>query len=79
MKKEFNVADHILVPKHIKMSEEEVKDLFAKYNISSKQMPAISIKDPAIKNMDVKAGDVIKILRIGSVGKSVYYRTVRNI
>ena len=78
-KKEFNVIDHILVPKHVIMSNEEVKDLLAKYNISLKQLPAISIKDPAIKQMDIEAGNVIKILRNSAVGKSVYYRVVKNI
>ena len=67
------------MPKHVVMTEEETRDLLAKYNISKKQMPAISIKDPVIKDIDVKVGDVIKILRESLVGKSFYYRAVRNI
>ena len=77
--KEIDITKSILVPKHILMKEDEVKDLLAKYNISSNQLPKISRKDPAIAGIGVKAGDVIKIIRQSqTAGKSFYYRMVVN-
>jgi DNA-directed RNA polymerase subunit H len=41
-------------------------------------MPAISPKDPAVKELNVKMGDVIKITRNSPTqGKSEFYRVVR--
>lgn len=78
MTKEINVQQHVLVPKHILMTEKEVGELLTKYNISKKQMPLISIKDSAIKDMEVKGGDVIKIIRNSPTQiKSEYYRLVQ--
>ena len=75
--KEIKIEDHILVPKHLIIDEKEVNELLAKYNISKKQIPQIKIKDPTIKNLNAKAGDIIKIIRKSSVqGKSIFYRVV---
>ena len=74
---DFKLTDHILVPKHEKLEEEKANKLLQKYNISKLQLPKISRKDPAIKAMDVNAGDIIKIIReSGTAGKSVFYRVV---
>lgn len=75
--KEIKVEDHILVPKHMIMDEKEVEELLSKYNISKKQIPQIKIKDSAIKNLNTKGGDIIKIIRKSPVqGKSIFYRVV---
>lgn len=77
MGKEDIVDEHVLVPKHTKLGEKATKELLDKYNISVDQLPKILIKDAAIKNLDVKAGDVIKIERNSiTAGKSTYYRLV---
>jgi len=74
MKKELK---HELVPLHEVLSEEEAKALLDKYNISSGQMPKIFIDDPALKELKVKAGDIVKITRKEAVvGTSVTYRVV---
>ena len=40
-------------------------------------MPKILITDPAIKHLQIKAGDIIKIIRRSKfIGNSVYYRVV---
>jgi DNA-directed RNA polymerase subunit H len=68
---------HVLVPKHDKCSEKEKTEVLEKYNISLKQLPRISKKDPAIVHLDVEAGDVIKITRKGSnAGSATFYRVV---
>ena len=73
----FNVLKHKLVPKHEILSEEEKKKLLEKYNISEKQLPKILKKDPVVKALGAKEGDVIKITRESPVaGKVVYYRLV---
>ncbi len=68
---------HILVPEHQKLSREEADALFKRYNITQSELPKIYLKDPAIRHLDVKEGDVIKITRRSPTsGESVYYRVV---
>ncbi|MGC8929260.1 MAG: DNA-directed RNA polymerase subunit H [Candidatus Woesearchaeota archaeon] len=68
---------HELVPEHIKISESEKKELLEKYKISLNELPRILKNDPAIAHLNVKEGDVIKIIRKSeSAGQSVYYRVV---
>ena len=73
----WSVEDHILVPKHSKLSEKDKKELLAHYHIEPMDLPRIFINDPAIQHLDVKQGDVIKIERNSpTAGTSVYYRAV---
>lgn len=75
--KNYKIEDHILVPKHIKLNEDEIKKVLEFYNISIKQLPRISPKDAVIKNLNVKQGDVIKIIRNSDIaGETVFYRVV---
>ena len=67
------------MPVHEKLTEEEKKKVFQRLNVSMSQMPAIFPTDPAIENLDVKPGDLIKITRNSPTAiKSVYYRVVVN-
>ena len=79
-KPKFDVSTHILVPKHTKISEKEKKEMFAKFNIDSPVfLPKISKDDPAIKGLDVKSGDIVKIVRKSlTAGEAVFYRGVTN-
>ena len=75
----FKVENHSLVPKHSKLSDKEKKDLLEKYNITIKELPRIFKKDAAIKDLSVKSGDIIKIVRKSpTAGESVFYRCVIN-
>ncbi len=77
MKENFNIFDHILVPKHVLLNQEEVTNLLKKYNINLNQLPKISIKDPAAKILNAKKEDVIKIIRKSeTAGLSEFYRVV---
>ena len=79
MAKKFDIKKHSLVPKHSKVSEKEKKDIIEKYKISVYDLPLIERKDAAIKDLDVKPGDVIKIIRDSpTAGESVFYRCVIN-
>ena len=72
------IIDHMFVPKHIVLSDEEAQqEVLLKYNISKKRMPSISIKDPALHSLQINAGDIIKIIRNSHVtGKATFYRVV---
>lgn len=75
----YDISKHILVPKHTKLNEADVKKLLEKYNVNLKQLPRIIKNDPAIQHLDVKVGDVIRIERDSpTVGKVDFYRVVTN-
>ena len=79
-KRKAIVKDHALVPKHIKLGEKEKEQLFEKYGITLKELPKILRDDPAIEQLDVKSGDVIKIIRKSpTAGEAVFYRGVINV
>ena len=72
-----NLIEHELVPKHVKMTEHEVTKLLEFFNIGVKQLPKISIKDPIVKQLGAKVGEIIKIARKSpTIGMSFYYRLV---
>ncbi|MDD5417602.1 MAG: DNA-directed RNA polymerase subunit H [Candidatus Nanoarchaeia archaeon] len=84
---EFDIFKHQLVPIHTILKEKEKAELLKKYNIKVYQLPKLSIKDPAIKQikknskegdeLPVNAGDVVEITRKSeTAGKSVYYRVI---
>jgi len=73
----FSVKDHVLVPSHELCTEDEKKQLFARYKVQPFQLPRITATDPAIRHLSVKVGDVIKIIRNSeTAGSSVFYRIV---
>ena len=67
-----------LVPKHSIASESELAELTARLGVKPERFPVISIEDPALKDISVKIGDVIRIDRESRVTKQVepYYRIV---
>jgi len=73
----FDVTKHELVPKHSKLSEKEMKELFEKYSIELPNLPRIYKSDPSIQHLDVKDGDVVKISRKSpTAGETCFYRRV---
>ena len=76
-KPKFKVDKHILTPKHTKLSEKDKAALFEKYNVTSKEMPKIFRTDAALREIDAKPGDVIKVTRNSqTAGQSLFYRVV---
>ena len=76
-KSKFKVDKHILTPKHLKIGEKEKAQVLDKYHVSSKEMPKILKTDSAIKGLDPKPGDMIKIIRkSATAGESIFYRVV---
>jgi DNA-directed RNA polymerase subunit H len=75
--KEFNILKHDLVPKHIILNEEEIKQVLDKYGIKPKNLPKIFTNDPVVKELNAKEGDILKIIRkSATAGESLYYRIV---
>jgi DNA-directed RNA polymerase subunit H (RpoH/RPB5) len=72
----FNPTKHQLVPRHVKLSNEEVTEMMDKYLIRGKiQLPYILHNDPIAKWLGLKQGDVIKIERYNeNSGLAYYYR-----
>ena len=73
----FKVENHILSPKHLKISKEDVEDLLTRYHITLKDLPRIHYKDAGIAHLNVKENDVICIERKSpTAGSSLFYRRV---
>ena len=77
MEEEINILKHELVPKHLKLTQQERTEILQKYNISITQLPKIKIDDPTIKDLKAEIGDIIKIIRPSPTAKeTTFYRAV---
>ncbi|MEO2154184.1 MAG: DNA-directed RNA polymerase subunit H [Nanoarchaeota archaeon] len=71
------VKNHRLFPEARILNEKEVKELLSKYKIKKEHLPKILEKDPLVKVLGAKKGDVIEIKRKSLItGESTYYRLV---
>lgn len=73
---QINAIKHSLVPKHIRLSEEEKMEVFKKYNIErDSQLPQISRFDPIAKILLMRPGEICKIERFEKLSFNTdYYR-----
>lgn len=73
---QFNILNHILVPNHNVMKDNEVKDVMIKYNIIDKnQFPDISRFDPVSRAIGLRPGQVCHIIRPSKTAiEADYYR-----
>jgi DNA-directed RNA polymerase subunit H (RpoH/RPB5) len=73
---QFNILNHILVPPHIVINEDEVKNVMTRYNIYDKiQFPDISRFDPVARAIGLRPGQVCHILRPSKTAITTdYYR-----
>lgn len=70
-------TEHVLVPKHTLLTEDEKKDLLNAYNIKDKDLPKIISSDPIARYYGAKKGQIFKIMRQNETcGESIYYRIV---
>ncbi|MHB8567639.1 MAG: DNA-directed RNA polymerase subunit H [Nitrososphaerales archaeon] len=71
------VTDHILVPKHEIVGEEEKKQILTQYNATEDQFPFLFSIDPVVREIGAKPGDMVKITRVSdTAGETTYYRYV---
>ena len=61
--KRFSVLDHVLVPKHIKLTEEEAYQVLKELGLRPEQLPILRADDPVPKELGLKPGDIVKIIR----------------
>ena len=76
----YNPTKHKLVPKHTKISQQELSKIMDFYSIASKnQLPIILKDDPIVRYYNFKTGDVLKInASLGSLNTNYHsYRCVR--
>ena len=72
-----NILKNILVPEHLKLSEEEKEKVLKEFNVSANKLPMILLSDAAVQHLNVKEGDIIKIIRNSPTNKqTAFYRVV---
>jgi DNA-directed RNA polymerase subunit H len=78
LKPRTDILDHELIPRHVILTEDEKKDVLKTYGIKKlSQFPRILKSDPVIKELKIKTGDLIKIIRkTDNAKESIYYRVV---
>ncbi len=77
VKKQTEIENHILLFKHEKLSEKASEEILKKYNISASQLPRIYKKDPALRGLEISAGNIIEIGRNSpTANKTKFYRMV---
>jgi DNA-directed RNA polymerase subunit H len=73
----FSLLNHVMVPKHEILTENEAKAVLADYNIKKEHLPKIKATDPVALEIKAKVGDIIKITRKSqTAGEAVFYRLV---
>ena len=65
---------HTFQPKHSKIKKEDAHKLLEYYNISLVQLPKVQIEDPAVIDLHLEAGDIVKIERKEDGELNVYFR-----
>lgn len=59
----FDITEHVHVPLHKKLSDDETKLFLEQNNINKNKLPIIKRNDPVAKFYGVKKNDVVKITR----------------
>ena len=75
----MEIQDHMLVPKHEIMTEEEISDEFSAVDYDFKDLPKIKSNDPVVKAIKAEAGNVLRITRESpTAGEFITYRIVED-
>ena len=75
----IDIQEHMLVPKHEIMAEDEIADEFSDVEYDFKNLPKIRSNDPVVKAIDAKPGDILRITRESqTAGVFVTYRIVED-
>lgn len=73
----INIIEHISVPKHEVLSNEEAESLIEAYNTRKRDMPKIFTTDPIARYYNMQAGQICRILRPSeTAGLVPFYRLV---
>jgi DNA-directed RNA polymerase subunit H len=73
---QFNILNHVLVPRHKVISKMEVEEVKKRFNITHNSLfPDISRFDPVAQAIGIRPGEVCEIMRPSKTAiKSLYYR-----
>ena len=73
---QFNILEHVYVPNHTILSDEEVKTMKNRYNIiNDRELPDISRYDPVAQAIGMRPGQICKITRPSKTAITAdYYR-----
>ena len=72
-----HILNHELVPRHVILSESEIKKVFKDLDFEIEQLPKIKANDPVVKSIDAKKGDILEITRESpTAGTFITYRLV---
>ena len=75
----IDIQDHMLVPKHEIMTEEEISDEFSDVDYEFKDLPKIKSHDPVVNAIGAEPGNVLRITRESqTAGEFVTYRIVED-
>ncbi|MDO5814124.1 MAG: DNA-directed RNA polymerase subunit H [Methanobrevibacter sp.] len=75
----IDIQNHMLVPKHEIMTEEEISDEFSEVDYDFNDLPKIKSKDPVVKAIGAEPGNVLRITRESqTAGVFVTYRIVED-
>lgn len=73
----INIVDHISVPNHILLSENELKAVIESYHAKRREIPEILVTDSIARYYNAKIGQMFRIIRPSETsGYAPYYRLV---
>ena len=73
----IDIQDHMLVPTHEIMTEEEISEEFSDVDYDFKDLPKIKANDPVVEAIGAEPGNVLRITRESqTAGVFVTYRIV---
>ena len=73
----IDIQEHMLVPKHEIMTEEEISEEFSDVDYDFKDLPKIKANDPVVEAIGAEPGNVLRITRESqTAGVFVTYRIV---
>ena len=74
-----NLIDFVYIPKHVLLTEEEMKTFENKYFSTKRETPKLDNLDPVARYYNLKVNDIIKIIRPSiNSGYTISYRRVIN-
>jgi len=73
----MNILEHHYVPKHEILTDSETKKFQKSLEYDVEELPKIKAKDPVVKAIDAKPGDILRITRDSqTAGTFLTYRLV---